>query len=141
MSRFPSKISCLTVPKSFVGQPFCVSNIFCCRESFWIGGGGGGREKAGSITIFCQKFFSHSSEKFLRRKHCVLCFMSSQVAKSLWISEEGGREYQAFRSKTFCLTMPKFFLAEHFIFSIISGNEEIYADEGIITFLYGKIVV
>ena len=54
---FPSKFSCLTVPKTFVGQPFSVSLIsgiinFCASESY--------------ITIFCRVFLSHSAEKTCR---------------------------------------------------------------------------
>ena len=45
---FPSKISCLTVPKNFVKQPFRVSLIsvikkFCASEGY--------------VTIFRRKFF------------------------------------------------------------------------------------
>ena len=41
---FPSKICCLTVPKNFVGEPFCVSENFWYRKILWIRGveGGGG---------------------------------------------------------------------------------------------------
>ena len=35
----------------------------------------------------------------------------------------GAREYHNFLSKTFCLTVPKNFVAEPFIVSIISGTE------------------
>ena len=42
---FPLKISCLTVPKNAVGEPFSHS-LFSGIEKVWIrgGGGGGGRK-------------------------------------------------------------------------------------------------
>ncbi len=65
-------------------------------------------------------------------------FSSSQKVMDKW---GGAREYQAFPSETFCLIMPHFFLGEHFIFSIISRIQKLYANEGNITFLYRKSVV
>ena len=79
---FPSKFSCLTVPKNFVGQPFRVS-LFCYLSKFltapknavgvsfcavfpkilWpkkLEGGGG------VIKIFRRTFLSHSAEKCRR---------------------------------------------------------------------------
>ena len=47
---FPLKNFCLTVPKNFVEEPFCVSEIFWYRKMLGI------REGAG-ITIFCQNCF------------------------------------------------------------------------------------
>ena len=47
---FPSKIFCLTVPKHFVEEPFCVSENFWYRKMLGI------REGAG-ITIFRQNGF------------------------------------------------------------------------------------
>ena len=38
-------------------------------------------------------------------------------------------EYQDFPSKTFCLIVPKNFVAEPFIVALISGIEKIYASE------------
>ena len=54
---FPSKISCLTVPKSFVGQPFRVS-VVSGIEKFYV--------SEGYVTIFCRNFLFHSAEKFLK---------------------------------------------------------------------------
>ena len=47
---FPLKIFCLTVPKNFVEEPFCVSENVWYRKMLGI------REGAG-ITIFCQNCF------------------------------------------------------------------------------------
>ena len=57
----PLKNFCLTVPKNFVGEPFCVSQNFWFRKILWIRGGGG--REGGSITIFCQKFFVSQCRK------------------------------------------------------------------------------
>ena len=35
--NFPSKVFCLTVPKNFVGEPFCVIN-FGCRKTLCFRG-------------------------------------------------------------------------------------------------------
>ena len=56
---FLSKLFCLTVPKNFVGEPFCVSQSFLYRKKFMDkrgggGGGGGGREYHNILSkIFC----------------------------------------------------------------------------------------
>ena len=51
---FRSKISCLTVPKTSVGQPYRVS-LISGTENFYA--------SEGCVTIFCQNFLSHSAEK------------------------------------------------------------------------------
>ena len=55
--EFPSKISCLTVPKNFAGQPFRVS-LISGIEKFYA--------SEGYVTIFCRTFSSHSAEKCRR---------------------------------------------------------------------------
>ena len=45
--RFASKLFCLTVPKNFVMQPFCVVKNFQYQNVLWILGG---------IMCFCRKF-------------------------------------------------------------------------------------
>ena len=50
VSRFPSKIFCLTVPKNAVGEPFSLS-LLLGIEKVWMRGWGGG-----SVKIFCGKF-------------------------------------------------------------------------------------
>ena len=62
---FPSKFSCLTVPKNFVGQPFRVS-LFSGIEKFYA--------SEGYVTIFCRTFLSHSAEKC--RRGILLCCVS-----------------------------------------------------------------
>ena len=51
---FRWKISCLTVPKTSVKQPYRVS-IISGIEKFYA--------SEGCVTIFCQNFLSHSAER------------------------------------------------------------------------------
>ena len=51
----------------------------------------------------------------------------------------GGKEYQDFPSKNFCLTVPKNFVGEPFSVSLIFGIENFYASEGHLTILSGKV--
>ena len=75
---------------------------------------------------------SHSAENFRRRT--LSCFTNFGYRKSLWIrGGGGGKEYQAFPSKIFCLTVPKNFIVEPFSVSLISGTEKFYASEGYVT--------
>ena len=53
----------------------------------------------------------------------MLCFRKSPRAKK-FIDQRRGGKYQAFPSKTFCLTLPKSFVQEHFSVSLISGIEK-----------------
>ena len=62
---FPSKISCLTVPKNFVGQPLSVSLISGIGKLY---------ASEGYVTIFCRNFLSHSAEKL--RRGTLLCCVS-----------------------------------------------------------------
>ena len=55
ISIFPSKISRLTVPKNFLGQPFRVSLISGIVKFY---------ASEGYVTIFCRNFLSHSTENF-----------------------------------------------------------------------------
>ena len=65
---FSLKNFCLTVPKIFVGWPFCVSQNFWYQKMLGI------REGAGNM-IFCRIFLSHSTETFRRRT--LLCCVSA----------------------------------------------------------------
>ena len=53
----------------------------------------------------------------------MLCFRKFPVAKK-FMDKRGEREYQDFPSKIFCRTVPKFFVGEPLIFSLISGVEK-----------------
>ena len=56
VSRFPSKIFCLTVPKNDVGEPFSLS-LLSGIEKVWKRGWGG------SVKIFRRKFLVSQCRK------------------------------------------------------------------------------
>ena len=55
---FPSKIFSLTVPKSFVGEPFCASENFRYGKKLWISRG----VEGGGVTIRNCKVFWHDRD-------------------------------------------------------------------------------
>ena len=62
-----SMIRCLTVPKMFLKDPFCVSEKFWYRKVLGI------REGASRVSVEC--LFSHSTEKLCRRTlYCLETF-------------------------------------------------------------------
>ena len=77
MSRSSFKIRCLTVPKNFVGENFCVSQNFWYRNFFWITR----RRGLGGLSRFPFKNFLSQSAKKLRRG-TLLCFRKFQVTKN-----------------------------------------------------------
>ena len=154
----PSKISCLTVPKNFVGQPFRVSLVSSIKNFY---------ASEGYVTIFCRNFLSHSAEKFRRgtllccvsenfgyRKN--LCFRGlchdfpskifcltvpknfagepfSAVLQKFLVAKkfmDNGGEYQEFPSKIFCLTVPEISVGESFTVALISGTEKVWIRGG-----------
>ena len=68
---FPSKISCLTVPKKFVGEPFKVS-LFSGIEKV---------HASDNYVIFSSKFFVSKNQKTLQGNPSVLCSRNIPVAK------------------------------------------------------------
>ena len=83
---FLSRLFCLTVPKNFVGEPFCVSKNFWCRKKLWIRRW---EEEEGSITIFCRKIFVSQCRKLSYGNLSVLCFRNFPVAKKFIDETEG----------------------------------------------------
>ena len=70
------------------------------------------KQRRGEASRFCQKKFYLTGPKKLRQG-IILCFRKFLVGKNiLWIRRGGG--YHDFPSKSFCLTVPKFFIGEHF---------------------------
>ena len=116
---FRRKISCLTVPKNSVGQPFKVS-LISGIEKFYA--------SEGFVTIFRRKFLSRSTEKLVGEHFCVS--QNSSIEK-IYGKEggrgEGRRECHNFPSKIFCLTVPKNFVGEPFRVSLILGIKKFYA--------------
>ena len=101
VSRLLSKISCLTLPKIFVGEPFSVSLISGIKNFMPM---------RGKSRFTIEKMLSHGPEKL--RGGSLLCFTKFLVSKKFMDKRggggmEGGREYQDLLSKTFCLTVPK----------------------------------
>ena len=60
---FPLKNYCLTVPKNFVDEPFCVSQNFWYRKTLWMRGGGEGvlRPSVKKIGLTLPKIFVRES--------------------------------------------------------------------------------
>ena len=97
---------CLTVPIKFVGEHFCVSKEFWYRKFPSKG--------AGKLHGFVEIFYLTGPKKL--RQGTILCFRKFLVGKKfLWIRGWGG--YHNFPSRSFCLTVPKYLIGEHFGFS------------------------
>ena len=62
----------------------------------------------------------------------VLSFRKKSVVKKV-MDKRGGRQYQDFPSKIFCLRVPKKLVREPFSVSLISGMEKNFASEGYVT--------
>ena len=79
VSRFPSKIFCLTVPKNSVGEPFSLSSISGIKK-VWM------RVWGGSIKIFRQKFLVSECRK--HRKGTLHCFTNFGHQKMLRVNRK-----------------------------------------------------
>ena len=78
----------------------------------------------GVIRFYVDEFLSHTTKKFVWEPFCVSENFGCQ--KILWI--RGGRRYQDFPSKLFCVTVPKHFVEEPFCVSeSFRYLEEFYA--------------
>ena len=86
---------------------------------------GGGRER-GNITIFCQKFLSHSAKKF--RRGTLLCFRKFLVSKN--VRDKRGGRYHDLPSKVFRLTVPNHLVEELFCVSESFGYRKILCLRG-----------
>ena len=82
-------------------------------------------KKGGASRFSVGTLLSHSTEKLHRG--ILLCFRKDLVSKKF--KEEGGREYQDFPSKNFCLALRKNFVGEYFSASLFSGIKKFYASE------------
>ena len=67
--------------------------------------------KRGISRFPTEKLLSHSTEKL--RRVTLLCFTNYLVSKKI-MDKRGGREYHDFLSKSFCLTVPKYFIGAQF---------------------------
>ena len=91
------------MPIKFVREHFCVSNEFWHRKFSSKG--------KGMLHGFVEFFSSHRSEKTSPGNHSVFQKISGR-AKNFRDKRGGG--YHDVPSKSFCLTVPKYFFAEHF---------------------------
>ena len=113
---FPSKLFCLTVPKYFLEEPFCVSERFRYRKILWI---------RGEYQDFLPKICCFTVPRnFVGESICV---SETSGYRSFWIKGGGGKECHEFTSQIFCFTVPKNFVREPFSVSLISDLEKFYA--------------
>ena len=68
---FPLKVSCLTVPECFVGQPFRVSLVSGIK-TFYV--------SEGCVTSFCLEIFVSQYRNILQGNPSVLCFRKLPAA-------------------------------------------------------------
>ena len=127
VSRFSVENFCHTVPKNFIGGNLSV--LFFTKLRWKIlshsadkirrrtlvfrknSGIENFQAKEGEASRFCRKFFYLTGPKKLRQG-TILCFTKVLVGKKvLWI--RGGR-YHDFPSESFCLTVPKYSVGDHF---------------------------
>ena len=96
LSRVSDENFCLTVSKSFVGDPSVLcSRKFLKAKKFMVKRGGGW-----SITIFCRRFFVSHCQKVSKGIPSVLCSRKFLVAKK-FMDNRGWRRITLFRRKFF----------------------------------------
>ena len=66
----------------------------------------------GSFTVLSNSFFSQDRKNFARESFCFRKFLVGK--KFLWIRGGGGGGSHDFPSKSFSVTVPKYFIGEHF---------------------------
>ena len=81
---FPSKICCLTVPKNFVGEPFCVSENSWYRKDLWIRG-----VEGESATIRNRKNIWHDSDSNQGPTASEPCCPNPPAVIYFWIKRVG----------------------------------------------------
>ena len=114
----------LTLPKNFVGEPFCVSGEFWYRNFSWLGGGGGG----GGAQVLVTKKLSHKTKNF--RMGSFLCFRSFLIwRKFMYKRWEGG--VSRFSAGIFLSHIAKNFCRGTFLgFSKLRASENFFAKDG-----------
>ena len=114
VSRSPSKIFCLTVPKYSVGKSFTVA-LISVTEKVWIRG-------KGEVEIFRPKKLCLTVPENSRRG-IVFCCINFGYRKSL---DRRGEEYPDFLPTLFCHTVPKIYVGESFSGALISGSVKVW---------------
>ena len=110
---FPLKNFCLTVPKNFVEEPFCVSENFCYRKMPGI--------REGRVSRFSVKYvLSYSAESF--RRETLLCFRKFGYRKILCL-----RGHITIFDRKFVVSQyPKISQGNPSVFHKIFGIEKFY---------------
>ena len=84
------------------------------------------KRRGAGITIFPRVYFVSQYPKNIIEEHFRAVYR--KVSGSENVYEKGSwKKYQSFPSHCFCLTVPKLFVAEPFIASLISCIGKIYA--------------
>ena len=115
ISLFSLEFFCLTVPKNFVGEPFCVSKNFWYGKKLWLKRGGYHDFPSNICLTVPKKFVGEPfgvSEKLGYRK--TLCI-------------KGGEGITILRWKILDLILPKKFVGDPSLFHKISGIEKLLA--------------
>ena len=116
---FLLKICCLTVPKNFVGEPFCVSQSFWYRKKLWIR-----VEDRGSVTIFRQKFFVSVSKLFVGEH------LSALLISGIEIFMPMNGISRIFVESSLSHSTGKNLLGNTSVFHKVSGNEKLMDKSG-----------
>ena len=82
--NFPSKICCLTVPKDFVGEPFCISEKSWYRKILWIRG-----VEGVDVTIRNRKKNWHDRDSNPGPTSSEPCFPNPTAVIYFWIKRIG----------------------------------------------------
>ena len=91
------------MPIKFVGEPFCVSKEFWYRKVSSKG--------RGKLHGFVENFFISQDQKTSPGNHSV--FQKVSFQEKYFIDKRGRGGFMIFR-RVFCLTVPNYFIGEHF---------------------------
>ena len=135
---FPSKITCVTVPKLSVGESFTIALISGIKK-VWI--------RKGLVSSFSVKnFLSHSAESFRGGEgRNPLAIQKLRVSEKFGQYVRGGGSIKIF-CRNFFVSVPKNFVGEPFcdVTQKVSDSEKVYGLErgwGSINFLRRKLFV
>ena len=125
---FLSKHYSLTVPKSFIGEPFCVSEKFCYQKILSYEKG---EERREWVSFFPSKICCLTlSKTFIGNTPVFQKFSGLEKFCQRRVEREGGSECHFFPSIICCLTAPKKIVGETFGFSRKTMVSETFLDNG-----------
>ena len=102
------------MPKKFVGESFSLSVISSIEKI---------NASEGYVTIFRRNFFCLTVAKHFVEEPFSAVLQKIAENEKIYGNEFGRGEYRKFPSIIFCLKMPRYFVGEYFILSLISGVE------------------